>query len=71
MESLRLSANVMPAKQLQRIESLVPEVKKKDLANMQPDERDDIIEESEQLTVNWIHAFLDEIYRIDDFFKSR
>ena len=61
----------MPAKQLQRIESLVPEVKKKDLANMQPDERDDIIEESEQLTVNWIHAFLDEIYRIDDFFKSR
>ncbi len=38
---------------------------------MQPDERDGVIEYSEELTVNWIHAFLDETYRIDDFFKSR
>ena len=38
---------------------------------MKPDERDDVIEYSEQLTVEWIHAFLDEIYRIDDFFKAR
>lgn len=38
---------------------------------MQPDERDEVIEFSEELTINWIHAFLDEVYRIDDFFKER
>ena len=53
------------------IEGLVPELKKKDIANMQPDERDDIVEHSETLSVEWIHAFLDEIYRIDDFFKEK
>ena len=38
---------------------------------MQPDERDALLEHSEQLTIEWIHAFLDEIYRIDDFFKKK
>jgi len=38
---------------------------------MQPDVRDAYVEYSEQLTIEWIHAFLDEIYRIDDFFKNK
>ena len=53
------------------MESLVPKLQKRDLANMQPDERDDVIEEAERLTIEWIHAFLDEVYRIDDFFKTK
>ena len=56
---------------LQKMESLVPKLQKRDLANMQPDERDAVIEEAERLTIEWIHAFLDEIYRIDDFFKNK
>ena len=53
------------------MENLVPELKKRDLANMQPDERDEVIEEAERLMIEWVHAFLDEVYRIDDFFKSK
>ena len=56
---------------LQKMESLVPKLQKRDVANMQPDERDAVIEEAERLTIEWIHAFLDEVYRIDDFFKTK
>ena len=56
---------------MQIIADLVPELKKKDIINMKPDERDDLVEHSETLSVEWIHAFLDEIYRIDDFFKEK
>ena len=38
---------------------------------MVPDEDDDIKEESENLTVQWVHAFLEEIERIEQFFKSK
>lgn len=54
-----------------KYESLVPTLKKRDKLNMEPDERDDVVEYSEQMAVEWIHAFLDETYRIDDFFKSK
>ena len=67
---MRLSEH-LPVFQLRQMESLVPSLKKKDVPNMQPDERDEVVQQSEQLTVEWIHAFLDEIYRIDDFFKTR
>ena len=50
--------------------NLIPDLKKKDLDNMMPDERDELMEESERLSIEWIHAFLDEVYRIDDFFVS-
>ena len=50
---------------------MLPDFKKKDVENMQPDERDEIVGYSEQLTIEWVHAFLDEIYRIDDFFKKK
>jgi len=53
------------------MENLVPDLKKKDLANMTPDERDDSVLQSEELTVDWIHAFLDEVYRVEDFFKGK
>jgi hypothetical protein len=53
------------------MENLVPDLKKKDLANMTPDERDDCVLLSEELTVDWIHAFLDEVYRVEDFFKGK
>ena len=59
------------SKERQRLITLLPDLKKKDVENMQPDERDDVVEYSEQLTVEWVHAFLDEIYRIDDFFKKK
>ena len=38
---------------------------------MKPDERDEVVDYSLTLTVEWIHAFLDEVYRIDDFFKQK
>ena len=50
---------------------IIPELKKKDIENMKPGERDEAIEEAERLTIEWVHAFLDEVYRIDDFFKSK
>ena len=56
---------------LLEMENLIPELKKRDVANMKPDERDEAIEEAERLTIEWVHAFLDETYRIDDFFKSK
>lgn len=36
-----------------------------------PKEKDESVKRAEQMTVEWIHAFLDEVYRIDDFFKER
>ena len=56
---------------LQNMEDLIPKLSKKDLANMRPDERDEATEEAERLTIEWVHAFLDEVYRIDDFFKTK
>ena len=56
---------------LKLFEKLVPELKKKDLENMKPDERDDQVLFAEELTIKWVHTFLDEIYRIDDFFKGK
>ena len=38
---------------------------------MVPDEDDEIKEGSENLTVQWVHAFLEEIERIEYFFKSK
>ncbi len=49
----------------------MPDLKKKDLANMTPDERDDCVLLSEELTVDGIHAFLDEVYRVEDFFTGK
>ena len=48
----------------------MPGFKKKDKANMLPDERDETTDYSESQTIEWIHAFLDEIYRVDDFFST-
>jgi len=49
----------------------LPTVKKRDLKHIQPDTRDAVVELSETVTVQWIHAFLDEVYRADDFFRAR
>ena len=38
---------------------------------MVPDEVDDVIELSEKLTIEWIHAFLEEINRIENFFLTK
>ena len=53
--------------------SLVPmAMRKQDLDNMQrPEGRDESVKRAESLTIEWIHAFLDEIYRIEDFFKEK
>ena len=56
------------SKEQSKLLKLVPALKKKDFENMRPDEQDEVVKESEQITIQWIHAFLDEIYRIDDFF---
>lgn len=69
-EAIQRSAN-HEGQTLRQMEKLVPELKKKDLENMQPDERDDQVMFAEELTVKWVHTFLDEIYRIEDFFKSK
>ena len=37
---------------------------------MIPDD-DDIQLESEELTIQWLHAFLEEIERIEHFFQSK
>ena len=36
-----------------------------------PAKKDESIIKAEKLTVEWIHAYLDEIYRTDDFFKAK
>ena len=51
-----------------RVNRMVPELKRKDLKNMIPDERDEVIEHSELLTIDWVHAFLEEVNRIEGFF---
>lgn len=54
-----------------RYTKFVPELCKKDIDNMVPDDRDEIIEESERLTINWVHAFLEEINRVEQFFITK
>ena len=54
-----------------RYAKLVPELRKKDISNMVPDERDELTEQSEALTIGWVHAFLEEINRIDTFFVTK
>ena len=61
----------MNDQRMQSFIDLIPDLKRKDFANMMPDERDEVTAQSEQLCIEWIHAFLDEIYRIDDFFTAR
>jgi len=56
---------------MKTMQSLVPDLKKKDIANMRPDVRDDFVIFAEELTIGWLHAFLDEVYRVDDFFKGK
>ena len=53
------------------MENLLPELNKKDLANMIPDERDEFVIQAEELTIGWLHAFLDEVYRVDAFFNEK
>ena len=36
-----------------------------------PAKKDECIIKSEKLALDWIHAYLDEVYRIDDFFKAK
>ena len=50
---------------------MVPELKKSDIDNMVPDEYDEVIELSEKLTIEWVHAFLGEMERVEDFFKMK
>ena len=38
---------------------------------MIPDEVDETIELSEQLTIDWVHAYMEEINRIDSFFTTK
>ena len=52
---------------MEQIEHLIPNLGKVDLVDMKPDERDDSVVLSEKLAVEWLHGFLDEVYRIDDF----
>ena len=49
----------------------MPQLKKKDIQNMIPDEVDETIELSEQLTIDWVHAYMEEINRIDNFFMTK
>lgn len=50
-QELRLSSIMPSGVDKERLESLIPELKKKDVMNMQPDERDAQIEHSEQMTI--------------------
>lgn len=72
-EKDKTQTNKQKKKNLQRRASqLIPELKPKDLKLMIRDSQDENLrEDSEQLTVEWIHAFMDEIYRIDNFFQSK
>ena len=36
-----------------------------------PAKKDKSTRKAEELTMEWIHSYLDEIYRIDDFFKAK
>ena len=36
-----------------------------------PEGWDESVKRAESMTIEWIHAFLDEIYRIDDFFREK
>ena len=36
-----------------------------------PVKKDKSIRKAEELTMEWIHSYLDEVYRIDDFFKAK
>ena len=69
--SNRRSGKLPVGVEKERLENLIPSLKKRDVRNMQPDRRDSRVAYSEQLTVEFIHAFLDEIYRIDDFFNNK
>ena len=67
------SLEVSQLQKLKEMEELLPQkMTKKDLENvMEPDIMDDTMQLSEKLTVEWVHAFLDEIHRIDEFFSSK
>ena len=54
-----------------KISDIVPKMKKQDITNMVPDVRDEVIEQSEILAVDWVHAFLEEIDRIEEFFVTK
>ena len=54
-----------------KLSDLVPKLNKKDIINMVPDAADEVIEQSEILTVDWVHAFLEEINRIEGFFINK
>ena len=67
----RRSTKLPVAAEEERLVNLIPSLKKRDVRNMKPDTRDARVALSEQVVVEWIHAFLDEIYRTDDFFKNK
>ena len=70
-ETFDLNLSEVNIQKMNKAAKIVPNLKKKDLANMKPDERDEIVDLSIDMTVQWVHAFLDEVYRIDDFFKAK
>ena len=54
-----------------KMSDFVPKLTKKDIENMVPDLKDEITEQSEVLTVEWVHAFLEEINKIENFFLTK
>lgn len=50
---------------------MIPSLEKVDLVDMKPDERNDSVVLAEKLAVEWLHSFLDEVYRIDDFVQNK
>jgi hypothetical protein len=47
----------------------VPNILKKDLEQMVPDEHDEIFEMSEKLAFEWISLYLQEADRVEGFYK--
>ena len=58
--------------QLKNLDKVIPSaLKKKDIQKMVPDEFDEVIELSEKMVIDWVHAYMEEIDRIQNFFINK
>ena len=59
-------------KKMQQMQELLPQqMKKADVEDLESVYDDGTLIKSENLTVEWIHAFLGEVQRVDDFFSKK
>ena len=53
------------SEEFNKLNKVIPSaLKKKDIQNMIPDKVDEAVELSEKLTIEWIHAYMEEVDRI-------